>query len=65
VSFGTKDYNLKEQLKKLMQKDSLVKMLVEVDMISMFMHMEEQEHIFVEKNLLLLNHSKENQVDQD
>jgi hypothetical protein len=65
VSFGTKDYNLKEQLKKLMQKDSLVKMLVEVDMISMFMRMEEQEHIFVEKNLLLLNHSKENQVDQD
>jgi hypothetical protein len=60
-----KDYNLKEQLKKLMQKDSLVKMLVEVDMISMFMRMEEQEHIFVEKNLLLLNHSKENQVDQD
>ena len=60
-----KDYNLKEQLKKLMQKDSLVKMLVEVDMISMFMRMEEQEHTSVEKNQLLSNLSKENLVDQD
>jgi len=50
-----RDSKLKRPFKKLMQRDSLVKTLVEVVMISMFTLKEELEHIFVVKNQLLLN----------
>jgi hypothetical protein len=52
VNFGMKDSNLKKQSKKPMPLGSLEKMLVEVVMILMFIHMVVLEHIFVEKNLL-------------
>ena len=52
VNFGMKDFRLKRPFKKLMPLGSLAKMLVEVVMILMFMHMVVQELIFVQKNLL-------------
>ena len=39
-------------LVRLIKKDSLVKMLVGLELILMFMFIEELEHIFVEKSLL-------------
>lgn len=60
-----KDFNQKELLRKHMQKGFQVKMHVEVAMISMYMHMEEQVLTFVEKNQHSLNLLKENQEDQD
>lgn len=47
-----KSINYSELSMRPMQKDSLERMLAEVGMISMYMFMEEQEHIFVERNLL-------------
>jgi hypothetical protein len=55
VNSGMRDSKLKRPFKKLMQRDSLVKTLVEVVMISMSTLKEELEHIFVVKNQLLLN----------
>jgi hypothetical protein len=51
-NFGMNKYNYKKQLMRLTEKDLLGKMLVEVDMISMYMYIQVQEHIFVEKNQL-------------
>ena len=45
-----KDFKSKKQFKRPMLKDSSAKMPAEVGMILMFMHMEEPEPIFVEKN---------------
>lgn len=52
VSFGMNDCNLKERLKKLMIKDSWVRMLAEVDMTLTSIHTEELEPISAEKSLL-------------
>lgn len=60
-----RDSNLKKLLQKHIKKVSSERMHVVVVMTSMFMPMEEQVPIFVEKNQLLLNPLKENQVDQD
>ena len=49
VNFGMKLINLKLQFSKHTKKDSLVKMLVEVDLILMFMFTQELELIFVER----------------
>lgn len=65
VSSGMSKFNFKEQLMRLIKKDSSEKMLAIVVMISMFMYNQEQEHIFVVKNLHLLNHLKANLVVPD
>lgn len=52
VSFGMNDCNLKERLKKLMIKDSWVRMLAEVAMTLTSIHTEELEPISAEKSLL-------------
>jgi hypothetical protein len=52
VSFGTNDYNLNEQSRKLTKKVSLARMPAEVVMILMCMPMEERVPTFVEKNQL-------------
>jgi len=50
-----RDFNLKEQLKKLMTKVSLERMPVALDMILMFMLLVVLELTSVEKSLLLSN----------
>lgn len=49
-SFGMKPINFKKQSMKHMKKALLVKMLAAVDMILMYMCIQVQEHIFVEKS---------------
>jgi len=53
-------FNYKEQLMRLIKKDSSEKMLVIVVMILMFMYKQEQVRIFVVKNPHLLNLLKAN-----
>jgi hypothetical protein len=53
-------FNYKEQLMRLIKKDSWEKMLVIVVMILMFMYKQEQVRIFVVKNPHLLNLLKAN-----
>ena len=60
VSSGMNKFNYKEQLTRLIKKDSSEKMLVIVVMILMFMFNQEQVLIFVVKNPHLLNLLKAN-----
>lgn len=48
-SFGMRDFNLKEQLKRLMPKDSLERTHAAADMISTSTPMVVREHTFAEK----------------
>lgn len=65
VNSGMSKSSSKEQLMKLMLRDSLERMPAVVDMISMFMSNPVQELIFVEKNQPLLRASRESQEDPD
>lgn len=65
MSFGTNKYNYKEPLMRPMQKDFLEKMHAIVDMILMFMFIQEQVLTFVAKNQHSLSHSRANQAVPD
>ena len=60
-----KDFNLNEQSKKPMLRDSSGRMPVEVGLTLTYMPMEVQALTYVEKNQLSLNLWKESQADQD
>ena len=60
-----KDFNLNEQSKKPMLRDSSGRMPVEVGLTLTYMPMAVQALTYVEKNQLSLNLWKESQADQD